>query len=258
MEERRVLHGSRPFDQPDDFCMDLKPRDRLIVALDLPSVVDAEAMVERLGDSANFYKIGYQLAFAGGLSFAEHLIRAGRRIFLDMKLHDIGNTVARGVESVARLGATFLTVHAYPQTMRAAAEAKAGSGLRILAVTVLTSYDDADLAEAGYRVNVDDLVAERAHQAHDMGLDGIVCSPEEAGPLRLIVGSDMVLVTPGVRPAGVAANDQKRVTRPAQAIGAGADYLVVGRPITHANEPRAAAEAIVQEIAESSDQAGKA
>ena len=129
--------------------MNLAPRDRLIVALDLASAADAEAMVERLGSSATFYKIGYQLVFAGGLPFAEQLVRGGRQVFLDMKLHDIGNTVARGVENVARLGAAFLTVHAYPQTMRAADEAKAGSGLRILAVTVLTSYDDADLAEAG-------------------------------------------------------------------------------------------------------------
>jgi orotidine-5'-phosphate decarboxylase len=229
--------------------MNSTSRDRLIVALDLPSVAEAQAMVERLGDSATFYKIGYQLVFAGGLPFAERLIGAGKRVFLDMKLHDIGNTVARGVESVVKIGATFLTVHAYPQTMRAAVEARAGSGLRILAVTVLTSYDDADLAEAGYRVSVDDLVAERAHQAHDIGIDGIVCSPEEAGPLRLIVGPDMALVTPGVRPAGASPNDQKRITAPAQAVTAGADYLVVGRPITDSNDPRAAAEAIVREIA---------
>ncbi len=229
--------------------MQLEGRDRLIVALDLPSVHQAEAMVERLGDSVHFYKVGYQLTFAGGLAFAERLIRGGKQVFLDMKLHDIGNTVAKGVESVAALGVTFLTVHAYPQTMRAAVEARSGSNLRILAVTVLTSYDDHDLAEAGYKVSVEDLVAERAHQAHDLGIDGIVCSPGEAGPLRLIVGSEMALVTPGIRPAGVSPNDQKRITTPAQAIGAGADYLVVGRPITGTNDPHAAAEAIVQEIA---------
>lgn len=229
--------------------MQLEARDRLIVALDLPSVREAEAMVERLGDAVRFYKFGYQLTFAGGLAFAERLVRSGKQVFLDMKLHDIGNTVEKGVASVASLGVTFLTVHAYPQTMRAAVEARAGSKLRILAVTVLTSYDDHDLAEAGYKVSVEDLVAERAHQAHDLGVDGIVCSPSEAGPLRLIVGSDMALVTPGIRPAGVSPNDQKRITTPAQAIGAGADYLVVGRPITGTNDPRAAAEAIVQEIA---------
>jgi orotidine-5'-phosphate decarboxylase len=229
--------------------MTMQARDRLIVALDLPSVGAAEAMVERLDDTANFYKIGYQLVFAGGLSLADQLVRAGKRVFLDMKLHDIGNTVAKGVENVARLGVTFLTVHAYPQTMRAAVEARAGSSLRILAVTVLTSYDDHDLAEAGYQVSVDDLVTERAHQAQDIGVDGLVCSPSEAGPLRLMLGSQMALVTPGVRPAGVSPNDQKRITTPAQAIFSGADYLVVGRPIVEAEDPRRAAEAIVAEIA---------
>jgi orotidine-5'-phosphate decarboxylase len=227
----------------------LAPRDRLIVALDLPSVPAAEALIARLGDSVKFYKIGYQLAFAGGLPLAEQLVRTGKQVFVDLKLHDIGNTVAKGVESVAKLGATFLTVHAYPQTMRAAVEARRGSQLRILAVTVLTSYDDTDLVEAGYQVSVDDLVAERAHQAQDIGVDGIVCSPEEAGPLRLIVGPSMALVTPGVRPAGVAPNDQKRVTTPRRAIEAGADYLVVGRPIVESNDPREAADAIVAEIA---------
>jgi orotidine-5'-phosphate decarboxylase len=228
--------------------MTLIPRDRLIVALDLPSVAEAEAMVDRLGDAVTFYKIGYQLGYAGGLPLAERLIGDGKRVFLDLKLHDIANTVARGVESVAKLGVTFLTVHAYPQTMRAAVEAKAGSKLRLLAVTVLTSYDDADLAEAGYKLSVDDLVAERAQQAHDIGVDGIVCAPEEAGPLRLIVGSDMTLVTPGIRPAGASSNDQKRIATPAQAIDAGADYLVVGRPIVGAADPRAAAEAVVRDI----------
>jgi orotidine-5'-phosphate decarboxylase len=227
----------------------LAARDRLIVALDLPTVAAAETMVERLGDSVSFYKIGYQLAFAGGLPFAERLVRAGKQVFLDMKLHDIDNSVTHGVESIARLGVTFVTVHAYPLTMRAAMAGKAGSSLRILGVTVLTSYDDHDLAEAGYQIAVDDLVAERAHQAHDIGIDGIVCAPGEAGPLRLIVGPDMVLVTPGIRPAGAARNDQKRITTPGQAIGAGAHYLVVGRPITGANDPQAAAQAIVAEIA---------
>ncbi len=223
------------------------PRGRLIVALDLPSIAEAEAMVERLGDAVCFYKIGYQLAFAGGLPFAAALARE-KRVFLDMKLHDIANTVAKGVESVARMGVTFLTVHAFPQTLRAAAEAKKGSDLRLLAVTVLTSYDDADLAEAGYSVSVDHLVAERAVQARDIGIDGLVCSAEEAAPLRLIVGAEMTLVTPGIRPAGAASGDQKRIMTPANAIAAGADYLVVGRPIVEAADPKSAAEAIVQEI----------
>ena len=226
-----------------------QPRDRLIVALDLPTVRDAEAMVERLGDSVSFYKVGYQLAFASGLSFADTLARAGKRVFLDMKLHDIENSVAKGVENVARLGVNFLTVHAYPQTMKAAVAARRGSGLKILAVTVLTSYDDIDLAESGYAMSVDALVARRAQQAHDLGVDGLVCSPEEASPLRLAVGHDMVFVTPGIRPQGAARGDQKRVTTPAQAIAAGADYLVVGRPITRADDPKAAAQAIVDEIA---------
>jgi orotidine-5'-phosphate decarboxylase len=227
----------------------LAPRDRLIVALDLPSPSQADAMVSRLGDAVSFYKIGYQLAFAGGLAFADALVRGGKRVFLDMKLHDIENTVAKGVESVARLGVTFLTVHAYPQTMKAAVAARGGSGLKILAVTVLTSYDDIDLVEAGYASDVDALVARRAQQAHDLGVDGLVCSPEEASPLRLVVGHDMLFVTPGVRPVGAALDDQKRVATPAQAIGAGADYLVVGRPITAADDPKAAAEKIVAEIA---------
>jgi orotidine-5'-phosphate decarboxylase len=222
-------------------------RDRLIVALDLPSVAEAERVVERLGDSVTFYKIGYQLAFTGGLDFMASLARR-KRVFLDMKLHDIGNTVAKGVESVARAGVTFLTVHAFPQTMRAAVAAKAGSNLRILAVTVLTSYDDIDLAESGYHVSVEALVARRAAQARDIGLDGVVCSAEEAGPLRLIVGDDMALVTPGIRPPGSARDDQKRVVTPSGAVAAGADYLVVGRPIVEAADPRSAAEAIVQEI----------
>jgi orotidine-5'-phosphate decarboxylase len=230
----------------------VNPRDRLIVALDLPAVRDADAMVEKLGDAVSFYKIGYQLAFAGGLAYADTLVRAGKRVFLDMKLHDIENTVAKGVENVARLGVTFLTVHAFPQTMQAAVAARRGSPLKVLAVTVLTSYDDIDLAEAGYATSVDALVARRAQQAHDLGVDGLVCSAEEASPLRLIVGQTMTFVTPGIRPIGSAHGDQKRVTTPAQAIAASADYLVVGRPITGASDPKAAAEAIVGEIAAAS------
>jgi orotidine-5'-phosphate decarboxylase len=225
------------------------PRDRLIVALDLPTVRDAEAMVERLGDAVSFYKIGYQLAFAGGLDFAANLVRGGKQVFLDLKLHDIGNTVAKGVESVAKLGATFLTVHAYPQTMHAATEARQGSGLRILAVTVLTSYDDADLAAAGYDFTVSELVAERAAQARDIGVDGLVCSAEEAAAIRAIASAGMVLVTPGIRPAGADKGDQKRIMTPSAAIAAGADYLVVGRPVVEAADPSAAAAAIVREIA---------
>jgi orotidine-5'-phosphate decarboxylase len=223
-------------------------RDRLIVALDLPSVAAAEAMVGKLGDAVSFYKIGYQLAFAGGLSFAETLIRANKKVFVDLKLHDIGNTVAKGVESVAQIGATFLTVHAYPQTMQAAVAAKGSSKLKILAVTVLTSYDDSDLSAAGYKLGVGALVAQRAAQAREAGVDGLVCSAEEAANLRKIVSANMVLVTPGIRPAGSAKDDQKRIMTPEKAIAAGADYLVVGRPIVEAGDPKAAAQAIVSEI----------
>jgi orotidine-5'-phosphate decarboxylase len=228
----------------------IPPRDRLIVALDLPSVTAAEAMIARLGDSVTFYKIGYQLAYAGGLPLVRQLAGAGKKVFADLKLHDIGNTVARGVESVASLGATFLTVHAYPQTMKAAAEARAGSGLKILAVTVLTSYDDGDLEAAGYRLGVSDLAEARARQAEALGIDGLVCSPEEASNLRGIVGHRMQLVTPGIRPAGASAGDQKRIMAPARAIAAGADYLVVGRPVLEAADPKAAADGIVAEIAQ--------
>src|SRR6201994_3749589 len=227
---------------------DIPTRERLIVALDLPGVEQAEAMVARLGDSVSFYKIGYQLAYAGGLPLVRKLTDQGKKVFLDLKLHDIGNTIARGVESVAKLGATFLTVHAYPQTLKAAVEARAGSSLQILAVTVLTSYDDGDLHAAGYRLSVSDLVEARAQQAQVLGVDGIVCSPEEAAALRKLVGHQMRLVTPGIRPAGSATRDQKSIMTAARAISEGADYLVVGRPIVEAADPRAAAEAIHAEI----------
>ncbi len=232
----------------------LDAKDRLIVALDVPSVGDAEAMVSRIGPAATFYKIGYQLGLAGGLPFAAGLIAAGKQVFLDFKLHDIGNTIKHGVASVANMGATFLTVHAYPQTMKAAVEGARGSNLRVLAVTVLTSYDDSDLAEAGYGMAVGPLVAKRAAQARDIGIDGLVCSPEEAANLRGVVGREMALVTPGIRPAGSAAGDQKRIMTPARAIAAGADYLVVGRPIVEAADPKAAAQAIVDEIAQVTQQ----
>lgn len=228
--------------------MPLDARERLIVALDVPSVAAAETLVARLGESVWFYKIGYQLAFAGGLPFAAGLIAAGKQVFLDLKLHDIGNTVAKGVESVAQLGAAFLTVHAYPQTMKAAVEGKRGSKLRILAVTVLTSYDNADLAAAGYEMNVKELAAARAAQARDTGVDGLVCSAEEVRALRDIAGPGMVLVTPGIRPAGSATGDQKRIVTPTRAIESGADYLVVGRPILEARDPKVAADLIVAEI----------
>jgi orotidine-5'-phosphate decarboxylase len=241
---------SRPLSSPALASSDL--RDRLIVALDLPTVGEAERLVDRLGDAVGFYKIGYQLAYAGGLSFAERLAASGKKICLDLKLHDISNTVIEGVRSVAGLGATFLTVHAYPQTMRAAIEGRGASPLKILAVTVLTSYNDTDAAEAGYAHPVSDLVEQRTKQAREIGVDGIVCAATEAARVRAIFGPDRLVVTPGIRPAGSATGDQKRIVTPAAAIRAGADHLVVGRPITKASNPRAAAEAIVDEIAQAS------
>lgn len=231
----------------------MDPRDRLIVALDVPSIEMALSLITKLGRSVSFYKIGYQLGYAGGLQFAHQLIDDGKQVFLDFKLHDIGNTVEKGVESVAKMGASFLTVHAYPQTMQAAVKGRGASKLKILAVTVLTSYDDSDLDKAGYRMKVGELAAMRAQQARDLGVDGLVCSPEEASNLRKIVGDKMALVTPGIRPAGSATDDQKRIMTPAKAIAAGADYLVVGRPITEAADPKAAAEMIVNEIAQAAN-----
>lgn len=226
-------------------------RDRLIIGLDLPSVEEARKVVDRIGDAGTFYKIGYQLAYAGGFTLARELIAEGKKVFLDLKLHDIGNTVEEGVRSVARLGATFLTVHAYPQTMRAAVAGKAGSPLKILAVTVLTSYDEHDLVESGYAPGLTPaaLVERRAAQARDIGIDGIVCAATEAERVRAIVGPDRLIVTPGIRPAGAEAGDQKRIVTPAEGIHLGADHLVVARPIIKATDPRAAAEAIVAEIA---------
>ena len=223
-------------------------RDRLIVALDLPTVAEAEAMIDRLGPAVSFYKIGMELAYGGGLPLAEKLIAQGKQVFLDLKLHDIPNTVQRAASQVARMGATFLTVHAYPQTMKAAKAGVAGSGLKILAVTVMTSYDDGDLKTAGYAHGVAELVARRAQQAKEAGVDGLILSAEEVAAQRAALGPDMLLVTPGIRPAGADVGDQKRVMTPARAIGLGADHLVVGRPVTQAADPRAAAEAIVAEI----------
>jgi len=225
------------------------PRDRLIVALDLPSVSAAQDIVSRIGDAATFYKIGYQLGFKGGLDFARELIAAGKNVFIDFKLHDIGNTVEHGVASLADLGASFATVHAYPQTMRAAVKGKGTSNLRILAVTVLTSYDEAELADAGYARGVDETVAMRVAQARDIGIDGIVCAPTDATRVRSILGPERAIVTPGVRPAGAAAGDQKRIATPFDAIRAGADHLVVGRPIVGADDPAAAARGVQAEIA---------
>jgi len=227
----------------------LAPRDRLIIALDTPSVDAAERMIATIGEAATFYKVGMELAYGGGLSLVPRLAGAGKKVFLDLKLHDIPNTVERATAQAARLGATFLTIHAYPQTMRAAVDGAAGGALRLLAVTVLTSSDDSDLAEAGYAFGVTALVARRGLQAKAAGVEGLVASATEAAALRAALGPTMILVTPGIRPSGAGAGDQKRIATPGRAIANGADYLVVGRPITEAADPRAAAEAIVSEIA---------
>jgi orotidine-5'-phosphate decarboxylase len=227
------------------------PQDRLILALDVPTIAEAEDIIAETRGAVGVYKIGHQLAFSGGLPLAERLIASGEKVFLDLKLLDIDNTIAHGVESVSRIGATYLTLHAYPKAMRAAARSKiaCGGSTMLLGVTVLTSMDDTDLAEAGYAGTVKGLVATRAAQARAAGLDGLVCSPEEVTSLRHIVGPDMQLITPGIRPAGSPSGDQKRVMTPAEAIRAGSDLLVVGRPILAASNRRTAAEAIAGEIA---------
>ncbi|MBN9315926.1 MAG: orotidine-5'-phosphate decarboxylase [Devosia sp.] len=221
----------------------------LIVALDLDTRDEAERLVAELGDTVDFYKIGYQLFYGGdGLNLGKALLASGKRVFFDLKMLDIDNTVEKGVAAIARTGATMVTVHAYPRTMRAAAKAAQGSNLTVLGVTVLTSMDDADLAEAGYARDAAGLVALRAEQARAAGIGGIVCSPNEAEMVRGIIGSSMAVVTPGIRPAGAAHGDQKRVTGPAEALRAGASHLVVGRPITAAASPRAAALDILAEM----------
>lgn len=223
-------------------------RERLIVGLDVPTIREAEGLVDRLGDDVLFYKIGYQLVFAGGLEFARDLAASGKKVFLDMKLLDIDNTVASGVENIVRMGMSMLTLHAYPKAMRAAVEAARGSSLCLLGVTVLTSMDEADMAEAGYEYDPHTLVLRRAEQARAAGMGGIVCSAEEAGAVRKIIGPGMAIVTPGIRPAGADRGDQKRVMTPAAALQAGSSHLVVARPIVKAPDPRAAARAILAEM----------
>ncbi len=223
-------------------------REKLIVGIDLPSVAEAENLVETLGDSVSFYKIGHQLAFVGGLELARDLKAQGKQVFLDMKLLDIDNTVAKGVENIAKLGVDMLTIHAYPKAMAAAVEAAKGSPLCLLGVTVLTSMDKDDLVEAGYHDDPGTLVLKRAAQARDAGMGGIVASAHEASAIREIVGLDMAIVTPGIRPKGAEVGDQKRVMTPGDALLAGASHLVVARPIVAADDPLAAAKAILSEM----------
>ncbi len=226
----------------------IDPRDRLIVALDLPTVADAEDMVRRIGPAANFYKVGLQLLFAGGIDLVRRLADDGKQVFIDAKFLDIPETVRKAVESVARLNATFLTLHADPRTCRAAIEGRGDSPLKLLFVTVLTSVEEADLRSAGYARSLPELVLDRTDMVLAAGGDGVVASGAEAAAIRARAGDRLLIVTPGIRPAGAAAQDQKRVATPAAAIAAGADYLVVGRPVTEAPDPQAAAAAIVREI----------
>ncbi len=231
----------------DEKIADLKSR--LIVALDVPDAARAETMIAKLGDAVSFYKIGHQLAFCGGLELARDLKRDGRKVFLDLKLLDIDNTIAKGVESIAALGVDMLTIHAYPKAMAAAVSAASNSSVCLLAVTVLTSMDDADLADAGYALTATDMVARRARQASSAGMGGIVCSAQEAALVRSLVGREMAIVTPGIRPAGTEAGDQKRIMTPAKAMAAGATHLVVGRPVLEAADPAQTARDIVSEMA---------
>ena len=224
---------------------------RLIVPLDLPTRSDAEAMVERLGDSISFYKVGLQLLASGGMDLAKHLKQSGRRVFLDWKLHDIGATVEKATAAIIASGACdFLTVHAQPQVMAAAVRGRGGAKeSKILGVTVLTSLSEDDVKAIGYGLTIPELVERRIRQALDAGADGVVASPHEAAMARRIGGPGFLVVTPGVRPSWAKADDQARAATPEGAIAAGASHLVCGRPITGAEDPRAAADAIARDIA---------
>ncbi|MHA1157166.1 MAG: orotidine-5'-phosphate decarboxylase [Alphaproteobacteria bacterium] len=232
------------------------PRERLIVALDFPTLAEAETMIGRLGDTVSFYKIGLELIYAGGLPLVRRLVGDGKQVFLDAKLLDIDNTVAGAVGTIRSLGVTLLTIHAYPRAMRAAVAARGDSGVKLLGVTVLTSMDGDDLTDAGYSGSVQDLVLRRALDAKAAGMDGLIAAPGETAAIRTAVGPDMLIVTPGIRPRGTDAGDQKRIATPAEAIVGGADHLVVGRAITGAADPLAAASAIVAEIASAAGDSG--
>lgn len=221
----------------------------LIIALDLDNATEARALVARLGDSIDFYKVGMELHAAEGIPFVRELIDSGKRVFLDLKLYDISETVKRATAAISRSGVTLLTVHGSSAVMRAAVEGRAESPLRLLAVTVLTSFDAQDLAELGYPCEVAPLVALRARNAMAAGIDGIVCSPLDARAVRRIVGPGALIVTPGVRSHAAAAGDQKRIATPAEAIAAGATYLVIGRQVTLARDPQAEVQRILEEIA---------
>ncbi|MFD3264693.1 orotidine-5'-phosphate decarboxylase [Phenylobacterium ferrooxidans] len=228
----------------------VKADPRLIIPLDLPTVAEARAIVSALSDTVSFYKVGLELfATGGGMDLARDLKAAGKQVFLDWKLHDIGTTVQRSTAVLADSGCDFLTVHGEPQVMEAAVRGKGRSSLKVLAVTVLTSLSDADLIEMGFSETARSLVERRIHQAVAAGCDGVVASPHEAALARAIGGKDFLVVTPGVRPDWSAKNDQARAATPADALKAGASHLVVGRPITAANDPREAAMRVAAEMA---------
>lgn len=232
--------------------MTLTADDRLIVALDVPNVVQGLDLAARIGDAVSFYKIGLGMLTGGGFALANELKQEqGKRVFLDMKLFDIGATVEAAVRGLAQYDLDFLTVHGDPQVVRAAAEGRRGSATQILAVTVLTSLDRADLdANLIKPGDLREITLERAARALEAGADGVIASPQEAALIRALPqAAGKLIVTPGVRPAGADAGDQKRIATPAQAIGDGADHIVVGRPIWQAKDPRAAAQAIVAELA---------
>lgn len=220
----------------------------LIIALDLESADQARALVHELGDSVSFYKVGMELYAAAGMEFVRELVGQGKQVFLDMKFYDIGETVKRAVAQVAHTGVTFLTVHGSGSVMRAAVEGRADSNLKLLAVTVLTSFDQQDLADLGYSCPISDLVALRVRKAVEAGIDGIVCSPLEAASVRALAGLDALLVTPGVRSAGAPTGDQKRIATPAEALRDGANYLVMGRQITRAANPKEEVHRVLEEI----------
>jgi orotidine-5'-phosphate decarboxylase len=222
---------------------------RLIVPLDFPTADEARAAVARIGDAVSFYKVGLELFATDGMSLARELKRAGKQVFLDWKLHDIPTTVEKAARALSTSGCDLVTVHGEPQVMAAAVKGCGGSGLKILAVTVLTSLTDADLAEMGYAEGARALVERRIRQALEAGCDGVVASPHEAALAREIGGKDFLVVTPGVRPDWSARNDQARAATPADALKAGASHIVCGRPITAAEDPHSAALRVVAEMA---------
>jgi orotidine-5'-phosphate decarboxylase len=221
----------------------------IIVALDVESADEARALVRQLGGRVTFFKVGMELYAAAGMTIVRELIDQGMDVFLDLKLYDIPETVKRAVAQVAKLPVRLLTVHAVTSVMRAAIEGRDGAGLKLLGVTVLTSFGPGDIADLGYSCAISELVAERTRQAMAAGVDGVVSSPLEVAAVRRIAGPDAILVTPGVRSAGSSKGDQKRVATPAEAVRNGADYLVIGRQITRAPDPAAEAARVLDEIA---------